>query len=118
VTVASAAPLTKEHVEIVTAAARRYAIEVGGTLDARNTITSQPVSGRNTMERPLFEPNVEVRIENIGDSTVENVRLTANDRGNRRSLDGIVTEAFHRYAGRRDGLNDRENPTAGFRLSC
>ena len=104
--------VSKERVETITAPSHRYVIELGGTLDAQNTIATPHVFGRNTMERPLFEPNVEVRIENLGDTAVQNVRLTANGRGNRRSLDGIVAEAYRRYAGKTGGLTDREKALA------
>ncbi|MBI5397573.1 MAG: hypothetical protein HZA91_19930 [Verrucomicrobia bacterium] len=110
--VASGETVSRERIETVTTPAHRYVIELGGTLDAQNTLASQPVFGRNTMERPLFEPNVEVRIENLGDQPVDNVRLTANGRGNRRSLDGVVAEAYRRCAGKRDGLTDREKALA------
>ncbi|MBM3888061.1 MAG: hypothetical protein FJ388_02925, partial [Verrucomicrobia bacterium] len=108
--------IASDRVELVTSPSHRYVIELGGKLDAQNTITSQPVAGRNTMERPLFEPNIEVRIENIGDTTVENVRLTANGRGNRRSLDAILAEAYRRYAGKSDSLTDRQKALAIWQL--
>lgn len=66
-----------EHVEEITASSAEYAIDMGGTLDMENTLT---VASSNY--RIGYQPNIQLTIENTGDTPVVNPRLVINERGN------------------------------------
>lgn len=78
-----------EHtrVEEITASAAEYAIAMGGTLDMENTLTV--ASGNYQI---AFQPNIQLTIENTGDTPVVNPRLVINDRGNWYTFDSLLEE--------------------------
>jgi len=77
----------KDHVEEISASRHEYAIEMGGTLDMDNTSTL-PGSNRYI----AFQNNVQLTIENIGETPVVNPRLAINDRGNWYTFDSLLAE--------------------------
>ncbi len=76
-----------EHVEEIASSAHEYAIDMGGTLDMENTLT---VAGSNYYV--TFQPNLQLTIENIGDSPVINPRLVINERGNWYTFESLLDE--------------------------
>ncbi len=75
------------HAEEISSSAREYAIEMGGTLDMENTLTV--ASGNYQV---AFQPNLQLTIENTGDTAVVNPRLVINDRGNWYTFDSLLEE--------------------------
>lgn len=75
------------HVEEITSSSAEYTIEMGGTLDMENTLT---VASANY--RIAFQPNIQLTIENTGDTPVVNPRLVINDRGNWYTFDSLLEE--------------------------
>ncbi len=75
------------HVEEIASSSARYAIEMGGTLDMENTLTV--ASGNYQI---AFQPNIQLTIENPGDTPVVNPRLVINDRGNWYTFDDLLAE--------------------------
>jgi hypothetical protein len=63
-----------EHREVVTSGRHQYAVQVGGALDGENT--RDPVGYGNYGQ--AFENNVELLLENTGEVTLRNPRLTVN----------------------------------------
>ena len=78
---------TKEHVERIASNRHEYAIEMGGTLDSENTRT---LASSNCYI--VFQNNVALTIENVGDVPVVNPRLVINDRGNWYTFDSLLEE--------------------------
>ncbi len=77
----------REHVEDITSGEHEYAIEMAGTLDMENTLT---VASGNY--RVAFQPNIQLTIENTGDTPVVNPRLVINDRGNWYTFEALLEE--------------------------
>jgi len=77
----------KEHVEEIAASKHGYAIEMGGTLDMDNTRTLASSNCYVT-----FQPNIQLTIENVGDTPVVNPRLVINDRGNWYTFESLLEE--------------------------
>ncbi|MEA3400288.1 MAG: Ig domain-containing protein [Armatimonadota bacterium] len=77
----------RTHVEEITASEHEYEIEMGGTLDMENTLT---VAGGNY--RVAFQPNVQLTIENVGDTPIVNPRLVINERGNWYTFESLLEE--------------------------
>ena len=77
----------KQHVEEITTGAHRYSVEMGGTLDMENTRT---LSSSNC--HVVFQNNVALTIENMGDTPVVNPRLVINDRGNWYTFESLLEE--------------------------
>ncbi len=63
--------IIKEHTEVITSGSHTFEIEVGGTVDPEN---------------------LEIRIENLGDLSVINPRITANGKYNWYTLEDMVAE--------------------------
>jgi len=82
------------HSEAAQSSHHAYGIGLGGNLDAANTLTWGEVHGRSTMEWPLFQPNVSVTIENVGETDVKSAWLVVNGRDwySIDTLLGTVTE--------------------------
>ena len=66
----------RQHVEEITGAEYSYEIEMGGAIDGENT---RDVGGADAYHTG-FEPNLWVRLENLGDAPVVKPWLLANDR--------------------------------------
>ncbi len=96
----------KEAVKLIDDGQAEYQIEVGGSLDSFNTTRFQSVDGRNMLEFPGFQPNVELVIENIGERDVINPRIVINDRHDWFSLDTFVAGVV------KPGMSDREKAFA------
>ncbi|MGC9317763.1 MAG: putative Ig domain-containing protein [Armatimonadota bacterium] len=77
----------RTHVEEITTSEHEYEIEMGGTLDMENTLT---VASSNY--RVAFQPNLQLTIENAGDTPVVNPRLVINDRGNWYTFESLLEE--------------------------
>ena len=75
----------RTHVEEVTSGRHAYRIEMGGTMDGENT--RSPIGYR--VYDQAFEPNLYVRMENVGERPVLNPWLVAHGR-DWRSLESIV----------------------------
>ncbi len=75
------------HVEEISAGSAEYHITMGGTLDMENTLTV--ASGNYQI---AFQPNIQLTIENTGDTPVVNPRLVINDRGNWYTFDSLLEE--------------------------
>lgn len=88
----------KTHTETAGTARHEYVIRVGGTMDGPST--RSPI-GYAAWEQ-AFEPNVSVRMENVGATDVVNPWIVVNGRRNWRTVEDIVAEAV---AGR---TTDRE----------
>lgn len=82
--------IEREHVEEIAGARAEYAIEMGGTLDMENTLT---ISHANYVV--AFQPNIQLTIENVGDTPVVNPRIVINDRGNWYTFDSLLDEYTH-----------------------
>ncbi len=79
--------VSREHVEEIVSGRHGYRIRMGGSLDAENT--RSPV-GYQVYDQ-AFEPNLLVRMENVGQTPVVNPWLMANGR-DWRTLESIVAE--------------------------
>jgi len=77
----------RSHVEVIASGSHQYSIDMGGTLDMANTLT---VAGGNYYI--TFQPNIQLTIENTGDTPVVNPRLVINDRGNWYTFDSLLDE--------------------------
>ncbi|MGD9496789.1 MAG: putative Ig domain-containing protein [Armatimonadota bacterium] len=77
----------REHVEEIAASAYEYQIQMGGTLDMENTLTV--ASGSYLV---AFQPNLQLTIENIGDTPVVNPRVVINERGNWYTFESLLEE--------------------------
>ncbi len=83
------ADVTKQQVQVVTRHTAEYAIPFRGTVDG--VMTRGPIGYFAYTQG--FQPNVRVRLENLGDSDVVNPRIVVNGRRNWRTLADIVAEA-------------------------
>jgi hypothetical protein len=83
-----------EHVEVIDESSHMYRIEFNGTVDG--TMTRMPVG--YSAFRQGWQPNRLVRIENVGQTDVENPRIAVNDRRNWFTLDDVVAEATRGYS--------------------
>ncbi|MEW6356558.1 MAG: putative Ig domain-containing protein [Planctomycetota bacterium] len=79
----------KTHTETATSNRREYTIEMGGTMDGVNTRT--PI-GYGVWSQ-AFEPNVSLRMENVGETDVVNPWVIVNGKRNWRTMQDIVAEA-------------------------
>ena len=78
---------SNRHVERITSGRHEYAIEMGGTLDMENTRTLTTNNCYIT-----FQNNVQLTIENVGETPVVNPRLVAGDRGNWYTFESLLEE--------------------------
>lgn len=92
----------KTHTETTDGREHRYTIRMAGDLDGVNT--RDPV-GYSPYEQ-AFEPNVSVRLENLGDTNVVNPWIIVNDSRDWRTLDRILDEILD------DGMTDGEKARA------
>jgi hypothetical protein len=90
------------HTESITADSLTYSIRMGGTLDGLNT--RDPIGGSSYEQ--AFEPNISVRMENIGDTDVVNPWIIVNGKRDWRSLDHILDGVLQ------DEMSDREKARA------
>ena len=97
-------PTDKEqrHEAIVTSGRQEHVIHFGGTVDG--VMTRMPVSYGAYHQG--WQPNLFARIENIGETDVVNPWLTANGRGDWRTVQKIAEEAA------RGGQSDAEKARA------
>lgn len=77
----------RSHVEEIDGSSHEYTITMGGTLDMENTLTAGSSS-----YRVAFQPNVQLTIENAGDTPVVNPRLVINERGNWYTFESLLEE--------------------------
>ena len=112
---APAAP--KRRRGLVTQGRERFAIRVGGFLDESNTVTWEPETycpgpnSSNPPPRQVFEPNLYVAIENVGDTDVTNPWLVVNGRRDWWSVEDVAREVV---AGR--DLSEAEKAMALWRF--
>jgi hypothetical protein len=72
-----------------------YQIDVGGTLDHRNTVRHHLYFGQfHVRESPWFQPNISVTVANTGDTVVRAPRLVANGVGDWYDIDSLLTEVL------------------------
>lgn len=72
-----------------------YHVDVGGTLDHRNTVRHELYFGQfHVRESPWFQPNLSVTIANTGDTVVRAPRLVANGAGDWYDIDSLLTEVL------------------------
>ncbi|NOZ23777.1 MAG: hypothetical protein GXP25_22090, partial [Planctomycetes bacterium] len=79
----------KTHTETATSNHHKYSISLGGTMDGTNTRT--PIGYAVWSE--VFEPNVSLRMENVGETDVVNPWVFINGKRNWRTMKDIVAEA-------------------------
>jgi len=84
-----AGPESKKHTEIATSSKHEYTIEMGGTMDGVNT--RSPIGYAPWTQE--FEPNISVKMENVGDTPVVNPWVFVNGKHNWRTVEDIVAEA-------------------------
>ena len=100
---------THEHVEEISSGRHAYRIQMGGTMDGENT--RSPV-GYQVYDQ-AFEPDLFVRMENVGDTPVVDPWLIANGR-DWRTLESIVAaEPAGPAAGPLRGLRQRRTGVHG-----
>ncbi len=100
----------REHARVVTQPEETYSVRVGGTLDGENTMDSRAVFGRNTMERPLFEPNVSLTMENVGDVDIVDPWIVINGQRDWFSIDALLSEVLT------EGMTDEQKAHAIWRV--
>ena len=81
---------TKTRVETATSSRHEYAVEMGGTMDGENTRT--PI-GYGVWSQ-AFEPNISLRMENVGEVDVVNPWILVNGKRNWRTVEDVVAEAI------------------------
>ncbi|MEN6303888.1 MAG: putative Ig domain-containing protein [Armatimonadia bacterium] len=79
----------QRHVEKITDAKHDYVVPFRGTVDG--VMTRMPIS--YAAYKQGFQPNLWVRMENVGDTDVANPWLTANGTGDWRTIAKIAAEA-------------------------
>ena len=79
----------KTHAALAKSNRCEYAIEMGGTMDGVNT--RSPIGYAVWSQK--FEPNVSVRMENVGDVDVVNPWVFVNGKRHWRTVEDIVAEA-------------------------
>ena len=79
----------RRHEQVVTRNGQDYVIELGGNIDG--TMTRDPISYQPYVQG--WQPNISVRMENIGTTDIVNPWITVNGRGDWRTLKSIVAEA-------------------------
>ena len=87
-----------QHTQVITSGSSTYAIRMGGRIDGENT--RDPVG--YWAFNQYWEPNVTVRLENIGDVPVVNPWLRRADQADTRTLQSIVGSVV------KPGMSDRE----------
>ncbi len=100
----------KEMKRLIEAGHEEYTVDVGGTLDGFNTRRYVNLDGHHMMEVAGFQPNVELTIENVGETDVVNPRLVINDRRDWFSIDTLIEEIIE------PGMSDREKAFAVFQV--
>jgi hypothetical protein len=90
------------HTESITSNTHTYAIQMKGTLDGVNT--RDPVG--YSPYRQNFEPNMSVRLENVGETEVVNPWVVVNGKRDWRSLDHVLGEILS------DDMTDSEKARA------
>ncbi len=91
-----------EHTEHITTSCHTYQIHLAGTMDGTNT--RDPVGYGNYSQS--FESNIQVRLENVGQTPVRNPRIIVNGKRNWHSLEAILDEILV------DGMSDAEKARA------
>lgn len=93
------------HQELVTNANyRAYTISMGGLLDQTNT------SDHRYDQVSLFEPNISLKIENLGEESVKNPRIMINDQHDWGSLEALIASLIS------PGMSDEDKALAIFNL--
>jgi len=105
-----AAAQEKKLVKQIDERQAEYQIQLGGTLDSFNTAEYTPISpgSPRIAERPGFEPNISLAIENVGEHDVVNPWIVINDRHDWFSLDTLTAEVIE------PGMTDRQKALALF----
>ncbi|MDH7571742.1 MAG: hypothetical protein QHJ73_19350, partial [Armatimonadota bacterium] len=78
-----------QHVQTITTPHATYTVPFGGTVDG--VMTRSPIGYAAFTQG--FQPNVRVRLENVGDTDVVNPWLVVNGKRNWRTVADIVAEA-------------------------
>jgi len=93
----------KKTVKEVSAREAIYHVVMEGTLDGFNTLL--PPSGQR-IDLPLFEPNIELSIENIGTTPLVNPRVKVNGGAMWLSMDDLLSDIIE------EGMSDSEKARA------
>jgi hypothetical protein len=88
----------RSHVAVVSESGTDYEIDFRGTVDG--TMTRSPIG--YAAYNQGWQPNVAVRMENVGDTDVVNPWLIVNGRGDLRTVQGIVATATEGCATERE----------------
>jgi len=88
----------RTRIEIATSSRHAYKVRMGGSLDGFNTRSPVGVFPYTVG----FQPNIFVRMENVGDVAVKNPWLIVDGKRNLRSLKDIVAEATRGLESRRE----------------
>jgi len=91
-----------EHMEEIVTGGHRYQVHMGGTMDGVNT--RDPV-GYAYYEQ-VWEPNIFVSMENIGDTAIINPLIVVNGKRNWRSIDHMLDEVLE------EGMTEAEKARA------
>lgn len=100
----------KKQSTIVERSQHTYKVKIGGTLDGFNTAHYLDTYGGFMREEVKFEPNIYIKIENIGDTNVVNPKIVINGRRNWYSIDDILSEITT------ESMSDEEKALAIFRF--
>ena len=107
----------KRRRRVVTRARERFVLRMGGALDEANTLTWEPETycpgpnSSNPPPRQVFQPNLYVVVENVGDSDVVNPWIVVNGRRDWWSAEDVARDVV---AGR--DLDEGEKATAVWRF--
>ncbi len=99
----------KKHTETIQSSRHTYRITLDGRLDEDNTLAWRRVSGRSTMEWPLFQPNLSVTLKNVGQTDVRSAWLVVNGR-DWYSIDTLLASIVE------PDMSDREKAFAVYEL--
>lgn len=80
----------RRHTETITTNRHEYHLTLGGTMDGFNT--RDPIGYQAWIQR--FEPNVAVRLENVGEVPVVNPWLVVNGKRHWRTVEDILAEVL------------------------
>jgi len=103
----------KEKQVTVVRKRHRFSIDLGGYLDESNTVTKQPTTycpgpgHRNPPHDQVFEPNLYVVIENVGNADVINPWVVANNRRDWWSVETMTREILRGVGGKRATETDK-----------
>ncbi|MBN2295289.1 MAG: hypothetical protein JXM70_22855 [Pirellulales bacterium] len=101
---------SKTATKLVESERAEYQIQVDGKLDGFNTARYVNLDGNHIMETAGFQPNVELKIENVGRQDVVNPRIVINDRHDWFSIESLVEEIVE------PGMTDREKALAVYQV--